>query len=70
MLLSLDTVRDSRLPAGEYWFLLLTSVAGAVMLAASRDLLTLVVALEVVSLPAFALVALRALRRPRRARRR
>jgi NADH-quinone oxidoreductase subunit N len=58
VLLSLDTVRDSRLPAGEYYFLLLMSVAGAVTLAASRDVLTLVVALEVVSLPAFALVAL------------
>ena len=34
-------------------------MSGALTLAASRDLLTLVVALEVVSLPAFALVALR-----------
>jgi len=59
LLLSLDTVRDSRLPAGEYSFLLLASVAGAVTLAASRDVLTMVVALEVVSLPAYALVALR-----------
>ncbi len=59
MLLSLDTMRDHRLPAGEYCFLLLSSVSGAVTLAASRDVLTLVVALEVVSLPAFALVALR-----------
>jgi NADH-quinone oxidoreductase subunit N len=59
VLLSLDTVRDSRIPAGEYYFLLLASVAGALTLAASRDVLTLVVALEVVSLPAFALVALR-----------
>jgi NADH-quinone oxidoreductase subunit N len=58
-LLSLDTVRDSAIPAGEYFFLLLASVAGALTLAASRDILTLVVALEVVSLPAFALVALR-----------
>ena len=58
VLLSLDTVRESRLPAGEYYFLLLMSVAGAVTLAASRDVLTLVVSLEVVSLPAFALVAL------------
>jgi NADH-quinone oxidoreductase subunit N len=58
VLLSLDTVRESRLPAGEYYFLLLMSVSGAVTLAASRDVLTLVVALEVVSLPAFALVAL------------
>jgi NADH-quinone oxidoreductase subunit N len=59
VLLSLDTVRDSAIPAGEYFFLLLASVSGALTLAASRDLLTLVVALEVVSLPAFALVALR-----------
>jgi NADH-quinone oxidoreductase subunit N len=59
MLLSVQTVRDSALPAGEYAFLLLASVSGAVVLAAARDLLTLVVALEVVSLPAFALVALR-----------
>ncbi len=59
VLLSLDTVRDSRIPAGEYFFLLLASVSGAMILAASRDILTLVVALEVVSLPAFALVALR-----------
>lgn len=59
VLLSVDTVRDSRIPAGEYFFLLLASVSGAMTLAASRDILTLVVALEVVSLPAFALVALR-----------
>ena len=59
VLLSLDTVRDSAIPAGEYFFLLLASVSGALTLAASRDVLTMVVALEVVSLPAFALVALR-----------
>ncbi|QKW08552.1 NADH-quinone oxidoreductase subunit N [Streptomyces sp. NA04227] len=47
------------LPAGEYWFLLLSSAAGAALLPASRDLATLVVALEVASLPAFALVGLR-----------
>lgn len=58
VLLSLDTVRDSAIPAGEYFFLLLASVSGALTLAASRDLLTLVVSLEVVSLPAFALVGL------------
>jgi NADH-quinone oxidoreductase subunit N len=46
-------------PAGEYHFLLLSSVAGAVALAGARDLLTLVVALETLSLPAFALVGLR-----------
>ncbi|GAB2692202.1 NADH-quinone oxidoreductase subunit N [Kitasatospora kifunensis] len=56
-LLSLHTVDEQRLPAGEYWFLLLSSAAGAALLPAARDLATLVIALEVVSLPSFALVA-------------
>ncbi len=51
VLLSLDTVRLGGIPPGEYWFLLLASVSGALTLAASRDVLTLVVSLEVVSLP-------------------
>jgi len=59
VLLSIGTVEDSRLPAGEFWFLLLCSVTGALVLAAGRDVLTLVVALETVSLPSFALVGLR-----------
>ncbi|MFJ3925611.1 NADH-quinone oxidoreductase subunit N [Streptomyces sp. NPDC090022] len=58
-LLSVTAVREGRLPAGEYWFLLLSSAAGAALLPASRDLATLIVALEVASLPAFALVGLR-----------
>ncbi|MFF4093147.1 NADH-quinone oxidoreductase subunit N [Streptomyces sp. NPDC001834] len=56
-LLSLDDTR--RLPAGEFWFLLLSSASGAVLLPAARDLATLVIALEVASLPAFALVGLK-----------
>ncbi len=58
-LLSVTAVRDARIPAGEYWFLLLSSAAGAALLPASRDLATLIVALEVASLPAFALVGMR-----------
>ncbi|UGY93073.1 NADH-quinone oxidoreductase subunit N [Streptomyces gobiensis] len=58
-LLSITSVEDDRLPPGEFWFLLLASAAGATLLPAARDLATLVVALEVASLPAFALVALR-----------
>ncbi|GAA0665754.1 NADH-quinone oxidoreductase subunit N [Streptomyces thermocarboxydovorans] len=60
-LLSVTALKDEnrRLPEGEYWFLLLSSAAGAALLPASRDLATLVVALEVASLPAFALVGLR-----------
>ncbi|MFJ4850987.1 MULTISPECIES: NADH-quinone oxidoreductase subunit N [unclassified Streptomyces] len=48
-----------RMPAGEFWFLLLSSAAGAALLPASRDLATLVIALEVTTLPSFALVGLR-----------
>ncbi|MFD4786707.1 NADH-quinone oxidoreductase subunit N [Streptomyces sp. NPDC058459] len=60
-LLSVTGVQDDRrrVPAGEFWFLLLSSAAGAALLPASRDLATLVVALEVASLPAFALVGIR-----------
>ncbi|GAA2076087.1 NADH-quinone oxidoreductase subunit N [Streptomyces albiaxialis] len=58
-LLSVTSVKDDKLPEGEFWFLLLSSAAGAALLPASRDLATLVVALEVASLPAFALVGLR-----------
>jgi len=56
-----DTVAATtpRLPVGETRFLMLASATGAVVLAAGRDLATIVVALEVVSLPAFALVGLR-----------
>lgn len=58
-LLSMSETGGDRLPAGEYWFLLLASASGATLLPASRDLATLVVALEVASLPAFALVGLK-----------
>jgi len=56
-LLSMHTM--DKLPAGEYWFLLLSSATGAALLPASRDLATLVVALEVVTLPSFALVGIK-----------
>ncbi|MFJ4484803.1 NADH-quinone oxidoreductase subunit N [Streptomyces longwoodensis] len=60
-LLSVTALKDARkeIPEGEFWFLLLSSAAGAALLPASRDLATLIVALEVASLPAFALVGLR-----------
>ena len=59
LLLSLTSVAETRLPTGEFHFLLLSSATGMLVLAASRDLLSLLVALEVVSLPAFVLVGLR-----------
>jgi len=59
VLISPQTIHAERTPPGEYAFAVLASAAGAATLAASRDLMTLVVALEVVSLPVFALTALR-----------
>jgi NADH-quinone oxidoreductase subunit N len=55
----LMSLAERRLPPGEYHFLLLVSLSGGVTVAAARDLATLVIALEVVSLSTFALVALR-----------
>ncbi|MFA1549402.1 NADH-quinone oxidoreductase subunit N [Actinomadura chokoriensis] len=59
VLLSLREITESRMPVGEYHFLLLAAVIGALALVAARDLVLLVVALETLSLPVFALVALR-----------
>jgi NADH-quinone oxidoreductase subunit N len=47
------------LPAGEYCFLLAASMTGGVALGYARDLVTLVVALETLTLPLYALVGLR-----------
>jgi NADH-quinone oxidoreductase subunit N len=58
-LLGTAAVAEGRTPQGEWNFLLLCSATGAMAIAAARDLVTLVVALEVVSLPAFAMVGLR-----------
>lgn len=59
VLLSLQEITDSEIPAGEYHFLLLAAVIGALTLVAARDLVLLLVALETLSLPVFALTALR-----------
>jgi NADH-quinone oxidoreductase subunit N len=58
-LLGTADVTEGRTPQGEWNFLLLCSATGALTIAAARDLITLVVALEVVSLPAFAMTGLR-----------
>ncbi|GAA3234457.1 NADH-quinone oxidoreductase subunit N [Actinocorallia longicatena] len=59
VLLSLEEIERTSLPAGEYFFLLFCAVAGVLSLVAARDLVLLVVGLETLSLPVFALVALR-----------
>lgn len=64
VLMAAASSADPAMPAGELHFLLLTSVSGALSLAASRDLVSLVVSLELVSLPSIAMVALRRDDRP------
>ena len=59
VLLSMARLADGGIPPGEWYFLLLCMLTGAVTLPASRDLIMLVVALELVSLPVFALAALK-----------
>ncbi|MBI1759103.1 MAG: NADH-quinone oxidoreductase subunit N [Actinobacteria bacterium] len=46
-------------PAGEYTLLVLASLAGGLTLVGARDLITLVVGLETLTLPTYVLVALR-----------
>src|SRR5680860_115784 len=58
-LLGTAAIAEGRTPHGEWNFLLLSSAAGALTIAASRELITVVVALEVVSLPAFAMGGMR-----------
>jgi NADH-quinone oxidoreductase subunit N len=59
VLLSARAAIDARVALAEHHFLLLASAAGAMTLVASRDLVTLLIALEVVSLPAFAMAGLK-----------
>ena len=59
VLLSTNHVEDEEYWRGEYWFLLLTSVMGMVMMASSRDLISVFVALEFLSIPAYMLAAWR-----------
>lgn len=56
VLVVLMAPRRFAVPFGEYHFLVLCSLTGALVLAAARDFVTITVALETLSLPAFALV--------------
>ncbi|MBI4727971.1 MAG: NADH-quinone oxidoreductase subunit N [Acidobacteria bacterium] len=60
VLMSADYLNDSlRSSQGEFYFLLLSSFLGAMLMASARDLLMLFVALEMVSVPAFLLAGFR-----------
>ena len=59
VLLSADHIREGDYYQGEYWFLVLSSLLGMVMMASSRDLISIFVSLEFLSIPAYMLAAWR-----------
>ena len=59
ILMSVDYVNEGDYYKGEFYFLLLTSVFGMTIMVSARDLITLFVALETISIPTFILAAFR-----------
>ena len=59
VLLTADYLREGDYYQGEYWFLLLSSILGMVMMASSRDLVSVFVSLEFLSIPAYMMAAWR-----------
>jgi NADH-quinone oxidoreductase subunit N len=59
ILLSTTYVEEGDYYEGEYYFLLLSSVLGMVMMASARDLISIFVALELLSIPAYLLATWR-----------
>jgi len=57
LLLSLRYFRDGVYYQGEYYFLLLCSLLGCLIMPSARDLITLFIAVELVSAPAFLMAA-------------
>ncbi len=56
---SSEAIRRERLPAGEYYTLLLFSIAGMMLMATASDLLTIFIALEILSIAVYVLTGLR-----------
>ena len=59
VLLSSSHIEQGEYWRGEYWFLLLSSLLGMLMMTSSRDLVSIFVALEFLSIPAYMLAAWR-----------
>jgi NADH-quinone oxidoreductase subunit N len=59
VLMSVNYVHEGDYYEGEYYFLLLSSVLGMVVMASARDLITIFVALELLSIPAYLLAGWR-----------
>ena len=59
LLMSVSYIESDRFYQGEYYFLMVLSILGAVVLASSRDLITLFIAIELVSQPMYLLAGWR-----------
>jgi NADH-quinone oxidoreductase subunit N len=59
ILLSTNTIAEGDYHEGEYYLLLVSSVLGMTVMASSRDLITMFVALEMLSIPAYLLATWR-----------
>ena len=59
MLLSTTHIEEGDYYQGEYWVLMLSSILGMMMMTSSRDLISIFVALEFLSIPAYMLAAWR-----------
>src|SRR5688572_1972925 len=59
VLLSTNYVAEGDYAEGEYYFLLLSSILGMTVIASGRDLITIFVALELLSIPAYLLAGWR-----------
>jgi NADH-quinone oxidoreductase subunit N len=59
LLLSSDYISDGDYYQGEFYFLMLTSVLGMLAMASARDLITIFVALETITIPTFVLAGWR-----------
>jgi len=59
VLLSTNTIAEGDYHEGEYYLLLLSSVLGMTIMASSRDLISIFVALEMLSIPAYLLASWR-----------
>lgn len=59
VLLAADHLREGDYYQGEFWFLMLSSILGMVMMASSRDLISIFVSLEFLSIPGYMMTAWR-----------
>jgi NADH-quinone oxidoreductase subunit N len=59
VLLSTDYIAEGDYYEGEYYFLLLASLSGMTLMASARDLVTIFIALELLSIPAYLLAGWR-----------